>query len=234
MLLGGRCARCGWVMGVGAPRRPRPRYRFLPVGRLAGARTHGALSCRGPAGRISSIPARGWPGRPGSWQPTPTTLGTAAKPDHRARSRAAVATCPPAPSALPPTHLAGTRLLRSDLTARPRQSGAAGSVFVGVPQQHPGRAGGCGHAGGPGWSLEAWGPQGRGARWGPRASSGQGKGGRREPGLRPRQRRGPGAAFPFPFSPAAGGGRRGSAPRATWWAGGGAVAQATAESILHP
>lgn len=112
-----------------------------------------------------------------------------------------MAVCPPAPLVLAPTHLAGTRLLRSDLTALPRQPSTACSVVVGVPQQHPGRAGGCGHAGGPGCSLEAWGPQGWGARSGPRASSGQGKGGRREPGLRPRQRRGPGAAFPFPFSP---------------------------------
>lgn len=46
---------------------------------------------------------------------------------------------------------------------------------------------------------------------------------------------GAGSCLPLPLLPtAAGGGRRGSAPRATWWAGGGAVAQATAESILHP
>lgn len=137
-------------------------------------------------------------------------LRQTAKPHHLARSRAVVAVSSPAPLAPAPTHLAGTCLLRSDLTAQPWQPGSAGSTVVGVPEQHPRQAGGCGHAGGLGCSLGAWGTQMRGARWGPRASSCQGEGDRGKPGLRPRQRRGPGAAFPFPT--AAGGGRRGSAP----------------------
>lgn len=145
-------------------------------------------------------------GNPGAGSPFPSQPGTAAPvsgqaPPPRTQQGRSGHVPPRPPWLLASTHLAGTLLLRSDLTARPRQPGTAGSVVVGVPQQHPGRAGGCGHAGGPGCSLEAWGPQGRWARWGPRASSGQDRGGRREPGRRPRQRRGPGATFPFPFSP---------------------------------
>lgn len=156
-----------------------------------------------------------------------------AEPWHLAQHRAVVATSPPATSlALAPTHLAGTRLLRPDLTVWLRQPDGAGSTVAGVPKPHPRRAGVCGHAGEFGCSLGAWVAQRWWAWRGPRASSGQGEGEQGEPGLRPHQHRGPGAAFPFPT--AAGGGRRGSGPRATWWAGGGAVAQATAKSILHP
>lgn len=62
---------------------------FPPVGRVAGARcggTHGALFCRGPPARISSIPARGDPGTLGAGSPLPPQLGTAAPVSGPARA----------------------------------------------------------------------------------------------------------------------------------------------------
>lgn len=131
-----------------------------------------------------------------------------AKPRHLAWSGAVVATSPPVPSAPALTHLAGTRLLRPDLTAWPRQPGSVGSAVVGVPEQHPRWAEGCGHARGLGCSLGAWVRRRRGARRSPRTSSGRGSqasgpasaGGRELPSPSPRRRRGEagGGALPEP------------------------------------